>query len=546
MKIQSRFEEFLRGHWIETAIALTTLVVVSAYGITEFPIVKDMGFFSYIGQEILRGYTPYSTVYEVKPPALFYFYALAMSTFGFLPQYMSIRVFMLILIAASVVMLYRIVLKSTNDKLLAALSCLIYISFVYSMELALLGDSKAVAIFFSFLTILLAYRRNYVLSGICASLSCLFWQPFGMLIFAPISMLVLEGNLKPLKLGGFVKVAIGFSIPIAVLVLYFAWLGTLPDLVNFSLLYALKYESSTVFERLLWKIARLMATFSTEFFFMTAAAVGALYVVYRALYETTKGRIVAAVSERKHLVAFVLPFVLLSSIFIKDFSGGSTFSVVLPVVSLLAAFVVETTGMKFKKILFTNMHLSDEFASKLAIALVVAAVCAYGFLPALQPVYPENPIISERDKFIGNPTPVGFLESISKEYGTVNFITMFLFRRPGEQVTIHHQLELAKLIQNSTSESDMLLSVYEPEILFLANRRNINKYPLYEGVGFYELSEERGELAGIVRDIIQYKPKFILYDDTRFLTKLGLDDFISSNYAQADFMAYHIYKLKTL
>jgi len=546
MKTLDRFKELLRGHWIEVALALTAILVISAYGITEFPIVKDMGFFSYIGQEILRGYKPYSTVYEVKPPALFYFYAVAMSVFSFLPQYMSIRVFMLLVMALAIVLLYRIVLESTGDRLLSALSALIFLSFNYAMELAILGDSKYVGLLFSFLAILLSFRRKPLLAGACASVAFLFWQPFGVALFAPVAMLVMDGDLRPFKTGGFIKTAIGFAIPIAVLVAYFAYIGSLADLVDFSIVYALMYESQGIFYSGLWKLAMAAASFSSEFFFLVAGGVGALYVAWKFASETFKGRLWPTLQDNRRAVVFAVPFIMLALVFIKKFDGGSTFAVILPAISALAAMIFKKADERLTYALSSGLHLNVSTAAKVAAVAVLAVVCAYGFFPALQPVYPENPLFGGRKSFMNESTPFGFLEAVRKQYGLTNAVSMFLFGRPGEQTTVQQQLEVANMIRDGTLDNETVLSLGTPEILFLSGRRNMNPYPLFdEWPGFYDLSMQRGELPGIVSAIVAQKPKFILYTSPAFITKLGLDEFVKTNYVNADLMTYKIYELKS-
>lgn len=533
----------MRSRWIEVALALTALVVVSAYGIAEFPILKDMGFFSYIGQEIARGYTPYSTVYELKPPLLFFSYALAMNAFDFLPQYMSIRVFMLVIIAVSVVLFYRVLLEATKERFVSALSALVYLSFNFALELALLGDSKAMAMMFSFLATLLAFRKRHALSGVCAAVALLFWQPFGVFLLVPLTLLVLEGDLWPPKFGRFAAVAIGFAIPLAVLVLYFMYIGSLTDLANFSLLYPLKYEYASFLTRNMWTVLKTFGAYSSEFFYIALGVTGFAYVIYKVAKDAFCGRLIGFFKGNKKLVAFSAAFAALAIVLTNYFEAGSQFAVVLPALSALAVLaMVKITGYIAKTVsVLAKMPYSKVWnAARLSL---VVLVCAYGFFPALQPVYPENPIFSERSEFIGK-SPYELIAHIQDEYGVVGSALSFLFRRPGEDMTIQQQLELARMIQNSTSPDEKLLSLNAPEILFLANRRNLNQYPLFEGVGFYELAQERGELGKIKSDIVSYRPKFILYTRDSFITKLGLDDFVKANYVKSSFLDYNIYTLR--
>lgn len=542
MAILSRLFGVIRIHWIEVALFLTALIVVSAYGITDLPIVKDMGFFSYIGQEMSRGYLPYSTVYEIKPPVLFYSYALAMNVFWFLPQYMSIRVFMLVMIAVSAVMFYRIMIDSTKDRLLAAITSLVYLSFNYAMELTLLGDSKSMALLFSFLTAIFAFRKNYVLSGAAAAVAFLFWQPFGVFLLLPVMMLVLEGDLRPLKLGRFIRVGIGFAMPLLVLIAYFYYIGSLSDLLNFSLLYPLKYEYNGVLSRNLWTVLKILGAYSTEFVYVVFGLAGLAYCSYAAHKGVLHGRL-TFLQERKKIVSFAFTNAALALALMNYIDAQSQITVLLPALSALAAFMMIKASKALAGRASAMLNIPQHDVWRTTVALLLATVCIYGFLPALQPVYPENPLFVERNDYVGK-SPYDLIAHLENEYGFVGSAMMFLFHRPGEPITLQQQLELAQTIRNSTAPDEKILSINAPELLFLSGRRNLNQYPLFEGVGFYELAQQRGELPKIVSDIVAYKPKFIIYTRDSFITKLGLDDFVKTYYVKSSFVNYNIYTLR--
>ena len=541
-KCNWKFKNFLKKYWIEIGLFLIALVVMSSYGIGELPILKDLGLFYYLGQEVLRGYPLYSTAYEVKPPVPFLTFALSMSVFGFLPQYLSTRVFMLIVTSVSVLMFYRIVLKISNNKTVSVLSALILISFTFFVELWLLGDSKAMALFFCFLMFLLLFKKSYTLSGLSASMSLLFWQPFALFLIAPLIFLMLEKNGRRKKIINIFKTLLGFSIPLVVLVGYFFFFGSVKELLDFSLFYPLKYESASLLAWRPWLIFNVLGYYCSEFFFLLFGAIGLLFVICKFLLETVKKRSLSILLENKYLAAFAVSFLFFSFAVAKDFDDGSDLTVLLPIVSLLAAISLEKIKNRLVKIVSSKMGTPEAKASAAASAVLILLVCAYGFLPALQPVYPENPVITYKDLNASSPSEL--VARIQNDLGFYNSIFLFLFRRPGEQLTINHQLELAKMIQNSTLEDEKILSLDSPEMLFLSNRRNLNPYPLFEGTGFYEIAVERGEIDKIRSDIVTYRPKFILYSDKKFIEKLGIGEFVEKNYEELNFIYYKIYKLK--
>ena len=140
-------------------------------------------------------------------------------------------------------------------------------------------------------------------------------------------------------------------------------------------------------------------------------------------------------------------------------------------------------------------------------------------------------------------TPAELISSVQKEFGLLNSLLLFLFHRKGEQVTIEHQLKLAKIIQESTKENEKILSFSSPEILFLSNRRNLNPYPLLVR-DTYNIAKDRGDLVKIREGIISYKPKFILANRKIYIEKLGLTEFIEKNYEKMPFLYYVVYTVK--
>lgn len=523
---EKKFKDFLKKYWIEICLLFITPIIVSLLGINEFPILQDLGFFSYIGQELLRGEPIYSTVF-IKPPLVGLFFAFSMGVFNFLPQYFAIRVFMLIVISLLVLLFYRVILKIFNDKMISVLSVLIFISFTFFVELSLLGDSKTLALFFCFLTFALLFRKYYLLSGMSACFCFFFWQPIGIFLVAPLIFSFLENNKRKVKIKNFIKTLLGFSIPLIFLIVYFSSYSSVTDIINFSLIYPLKYESSSITTWSLWAILNIFGYYCSEFFFLVLGFIGLLYFFYKII----KIRFWTVSHKNKYLTSFVLSFFLLSLALFKDFDDGSDLTVLLPAVSVLAAFVLKKIHGRFTGIV----------SKKTATIFLILIVCIYGFFPILQPVYPENPVIRDRDKYIWKTSPLELISSVQKEHGILNSFLLFLFHRKGEQITIEHQLEVAKIIQDGTEENEKILCLSSPEILFLSERKNMNPYPLFER-GFKQVSTERGEFDKMREDVMELKPKFILANDESFIKNLELTEFIEKNYEKLPLDHYGVYK----
>lgn len=530
-KENKKSKNFLKTYWIEIALLIITPIVVSSYGIAEFPILKDLGFFYYIGQELLRGYSIYSTVYINHSPLAAVFYAFGLSVFSFLPQYLSIRTFMLIIISFLVLMFYRILLKIFNDKLISVLSVLILLSFTFFVELSLLGDTKVLALFFSFLSLILLFDRHYLVSGFFSTAAFFFWQPFGAFLIAPFIFVFLNQTDPRIRIKKIGRTLLGSLILLISLVAYFSLFGSLIDFINFNLLYPIKYESSSVDTWNLWTLLNVLGYYSSEIVFLFLGIVVSIYVLYKALSKTMKRHSLDVFFKNKYLISFALPFLVVSLALIKDFDNGSDIVPIIPAISILAAYGIKKIQVRLTKII----------PNRIATVVLILLVCSYGFFPALQPVYPENPIIRDRYKFIGKTSPFEMILSVQNEYGLLKSLSLFFFRRAGEQVTIKHQLELAKIIQDNTNEDEKILCLSSPEILFLSKRRSMNPYPLFV-MDNYKIARDRGDIFKIKEDVLEYRPKFILANNELFIEKLGLTEFIEKNYEKMPFEYYGAYR----
>ena len=72
-------ERYLGYIALALIIAFVVIVRINLLGI---PFERDEGCYGYFGQLILDGATPYVSFYEIKPPGLYYAYALIIMIFG--------------------------------------------------------------------------------------------------------------------------------------------------------------------------------------------------------------------------------------------------------------------------------------------------------------------------------------------------------------------------------------------------------------------------------------------------------------------------------
>lgn len=506
----------IKKYKIEIALIVITLTVVSSYGINTFPILKDHGLYSYIGQELTRGYPPYSTAIDIKAPMTYFVDAFFMNLFFFLPQYLAIRVGMLILISVLVLLYYRTILRISGDKLLSVGSSLVLISFTFFMELGLLGGPKLLTVLFLFSSLFTLLRKNYILSGIFSSLAFLSWQPGSLVIFAPLVFIILGKTKFKEKLKKFGFVLTGFAIPAFIIGLYFHLASSLSDFIEFVILLPISFKS-TVSSVNVWDLFNTLGYFCSEVLFLLLGVVGLGYAFYRLSGKKKKW-----IYEKRDIIAFAAPFLALSIYLSRDFQTGDDLSLLLPAISVLAVLtLVKIITWVKDKIPFKNKYFLP-----LTLLLIITT---YGFFPALQPVYPENPVIADAKDLKGGE-PSKFLSKLQEKYGTVGFVSTFMFHRKGEQITVQDQLRVAEYIKNRTDKGEKILSLGSPEIVFLSERRSLIKYPHLKSDVFILHLKKTSSIEDVRKKVINYRPKIMVMKFESSLGLLDLKDFVSENY----------------
>jgi hypothetical protein len=109
-----------RSRWI--IIALLTALILSP--ILFFPLGHDEAIFYVSGEKILQGALPYRDFIDIKPPLIYYLYAVAIAIFGHGDA--SIRILDFMLQAATIWILVGLIRKASANDLWAAIAALLY------------------------------------------------------------------------------------------------------------------------------------------------------------------------------------------------------------------------------------------------------------------------------------------------------------------------------------------------------------------------------------------------------------------------------------
>jgi hypothetical protein len=103
---------FLKTHGF--FIGLLALIILVALPILTYPMGRDQGMYANIGRVILAGGTPYVDMWDIKPPPIYYLYALSIGLFGLTTQ--AIRALDLMLVPLGLLGLYLLGTRILNKR----------------------------------------------------------------------------------------------------------------------------------------------------------------------------------------------------------------------------------------------------------------------------------------------------------------------------------------------------------------------------------------------------------------------------------------------
>ena len=168
-------------------VALIGLILLIALPVATYPLGRDQGEFATIGRGLLDGKIPYVDLWNPKPPAVFYVYALAMMLFG--RTITALRLIDLILFPVIAAALYAIGLR-VADRRVGMWAVVLFGVFYFTETFWTLSQNDGIALLPMTLAMLCAIeaaradRGSALLAAACgAMLGWAFWfkYPFALL-----------------------------------------------------------------------------------------------------------------------------------------------------------------------------------------------------------------------------------------------------------------------------------------------------------------------------------------------------------------------------
>ena len=185
----------------------------------------DNALYDYIAQSILRGQLSYRDIVDVKGPGSTYLSALAIEIGRHVggKDVLAIRLLYVVLTGLLCLTTYTVAKIYLRSRLAALIAALAPLAVSRYCEFTTAGtEPKLLMILFGVLSLLMIAKDKPLLAGIWSMLASLCWQPG--LMFTGVAFLIHSRYLTSWRNRRAMKVLIGATIPLAIVVLCFCWL----------------------------------------------------------------------------------------------------------------------------------------------------------------------------------------------------------------------------------------------------------------------------------------------------------------------------------
>lgn len=430
----------------------------------------DDAIWDYVAQCIVRGQIPYRDVIEIKTPGSAYLSALAIivgKTAG-LQDIVSVRVLCVLLVGILCAVIFLTANAYFRSTIAGFTAVLIILMWPNLSVLMIAGTRpKLPMIIFGLLSLLLIAADKPFWAGFCSILSCLCWQPG--LMFTATAVLMFSRYLTSWRDLRALKVFIGASVPLSLVLIYFYVAGALADFWTWTVAYN--------------------------------------YRVYRP--ETSAAPDVS-LNQLWHLIDQV--------------TGADTVWVKLGVAGFLL-FAGERIWMTLKnRRLTVSPDLFKDALAILPLAYLGFKAINYPGIDDLIPLFPfiglfAGFLFSEATRLIGELKPVSNNHLLASFVRSISVIPLVLLIILTCRHCINYRVE-GNTLQEQQTKVKPLADLLEPddkiyvhgtlELLVLLNRSNINPYILLDrGKDRYIAERTQGGFDALIDQMRAQRPKVI-------------------------------------
>ena len=236
-------KRFFHQYAVEIFLFLATLFIRFPFFFRDY-IDKDESTFILMGQSIADGHLPYDHLWDLKPPLLFYFFALVEKVFPH--SFVAIRFMGVVVVFLSAILLLKIARQSNlKNGFLIALGYVVLSSEFGSLQGVM---SEHFAVFFLLLGILIFLRQttniNFFLAGLAFGCAVLCKLNYAYAIAAIVLFYFFDAYRKRKIRQGLMQLLIltaGILVPVILIALPFLFAGKINLFFNSVFLAPLEY-----------------------------------------------------------------------------------------------------------------------------------------------------------------------------------------------------------------------------------------------------------------------------------------------------------------
>lgn len=503
-KLLDKYRHILTNPYVILTFIVFVVVAYIRFRLINIPLERDEGEYAYAGQLIIKGSLPYTEMYNMKMPGIYFVYSFIL-LFGQTIFTIHLALFFANLISAYFI--YRITTELYNNINAGFVSVISFLTISISpMVQGLQANSEHFVLLFmlpSILLLILANKtqntRYYFFTGLLSSLAFLTKQhAFGFILFIIVYTIVSNLYLNKVKFyilfKSLVFIAIGGIIPVAIITSIYFFTGNFEKFWFFTIEYAQEYIGySNMLKGPYYFIE------SVYYIFMENKILWLLPVISIVLVFKNK-------LKQKYSI-FILLFFFFSYLAISpgNYFRPHYFILFVPIVSISTGYLVKLINIKNKM---------------LSIGFVI--VILLGFTEAIHKRY-----------------------NLFFEYNNAKAIrTVYNYSNPFEEA-----VHLSKYLKENNNKGDYLTIIgAEPEVFFYSQLKSttgyIYFYPLYEDHPFANKMIDE-----MISEVESKQPKHLIFlryinymwgkPENRYRVKNWSKNYIAKNYNYTGYIAIY-------
>lgn len=495
------------------APALVFIATSLLYGLADYALVRDHGYYTYFGFRVAAGDVMYRDLFDNKTPLSVYLSALLIrlaQVVGTDPL-TTIRLGYLLAGAFAVAFTAAILMSAFRDRRLALMGGLLLASFGTLSRLSISGpEPKVPMIMLALLGTLAAQHGRWFLSGVAVGLAGLAWQPGWS--FGGVGLIAILAT-SSRRWRDTASLLAGILLPVLAAGAYFAWHGALRDAIWQTVIANRVHVPSASATSWVIKLSSLgfvtAAQYHREMLIVAAGLVGLALFAFEIWGGSFQRMSREAVAFSAGALAPMLFTVVLgiqgatdTLVFLPSLAGFAAYLIVrMTVTRPAAAWAFSVAALGFAVVVFLGRSNRLPFVVlAAAVPLLLASVFRVSRVSRV-PIEHRTP-----------SWMAGVLTLALLIYGTVDAVRFDLANTRQAQ----ERLFLSVVARTGLDPKSKILVIQGAEFLVLTGRQNALRYVHFMVVSrtFFERYERR-PLESITDDLERASPKLVIIPQQR-------------------------------